>query len=97
MGYKFSGYCYVDIHDGIKEFLDDYSIVGEDYHLVDSMDFSCDVTDNLEFDEDFNQLPDGEYYIYFEGTINFSTYSSMDGTEYDSESYFDYVRYNKIT
>lgn len=87
---KFSGNCYVR-----NEEFDDYTIIGEHFSIADQIDFEYDILEQLqEYAKDWELDSKYEYYVYFEGTFDGMSVTTMDGTEYEVDIEVEYCSFS---
>ena len=85
--FKFSGTCELDKHDGLYEY-ENETLIGSVPWASDAMDFTCDIEDNLEHDDEIIKLKDGLYHIFFIGEAVVSGHDYGDGYESELEVVF---------
>lgn len=99
--YKFSGFCYITIEDHKiieNDDIYDYNFVGQTNWLNENIDFEYDILDEIKEDDKINNLEDGDYYIYFNGTTEFSSEYNYDCGCYEDDVFteLDEIYYQKL-
>lgn len=92
---KFSGEAKI-FKEGNSLEIEDISVAAEDEWFYDAFDAEYDLREITINDDNYNQLNDGYYHLFFIGEYNFWIDHTMDGDEQDCEFYFNYSSYKKL-